>query len=151
MLAVILTTSRDAADTLPLCTCLPLLGSDLEPAWLMYTTQYALVCGGAMGGITRPPAAPETIPMHDLRSILEQWGILTQTLYQWLDTDRGPIFCLRAQAAQCAGLWRDLHALVEETGRYPVLLGTAGDLEYHRAKMAEWPEQSTTAWHFWWD
>jgi hypothetical protein len=83
--------------------------------------------------------------MNDLRTILERWGIPTQTLYHWLDTDRGPITCLQARVSQCPDLWGDLHALVAETGHYPIILGGDESLAYHRAKIAEWQEESTTA------
>jgi len=77
-----------------------------------------------------------------LKDALDAAGVDTSTLATFWEGHAGPIYTLTVPGAEAIARWRTLRALVPQTGHWPVLLGNALDLKYHREALERTsPEQ----------
>src|SRR5688572_8972818 len=73
-------------------------------------------------------------PMRELSSLLERNGISPSSMRP-IECSRDDICLLTVPGEEAVPRWRHLRTLVEETGRYPVILGSNEDLERHAENL----------------
>src|SRR5687768_4804016 len=73
--------------------------------------------------------------MADLSRVLKQHNLDVSSLREFEEFD--DIRLLTVPGEEAIALWKRLRGLVDETGRWPVLLGSEEDLEMHLENLEE--------------